>query len=123
MPNNYDSSNHKKDYAPYEFKDKTTVMNPLFKSLTSSNPKDLINFIIIMTLHEELNKAKNNANNNIYLDVDQRNQQLMFLSFYKEFKERNKSIISSLFYGVKCNIFQCDRCCWRTFNYQTYFFI
>jgi hypothetical protein len=35
-------------------------MNPLFKGLASNNPKDSINFII-MILHEELNMTKNNA--------------------------------------------------------------
>ena len=121
-PNNYGFSNNKKDYAPYEFKDKIALMNPIFKGLASNNPKDLINFII-MTLHEELNKGKNNANNNIYLGLDQRNQQLMLNSFCKEFMEKNKSIISDIFYGVECNILECGRCYSKTFNYQTYFLI
>ena len=97
-------------------------MNPLFRGLASNNPKDLINFII-MTLHEELNRGKNNANNNIYRGLDQRNQQLMFNSFCKEFMEKNKSIISDLFYAVECNILQCHNCYSQTYNYQTYFFI
>ena len=48
--------------SPYEFKEKISRMNPLFKGVAANDAKDLVNFII-MTLHEELNKAPKNYNN------------------------------------------------------------
>ena len=42
-------------YAPYDFKEKISTMNPLFKGIVANDSKDLINFIV-MTLHEELNE-------------------------------------------------------------------
>ena len=121
-PNNL--SNLSKDYAPYEFKDKISNMNPLFKGVAANDAKDLVNFII-MTLHEELNSL--NSNNNITYNpnmmMQQTNQQFMLNTFVQNFKNSNKSIISDLFYGMNCNITQCGECRVQTYNYQTYFFI
>ena len=78
-PNNHDESYPQKYYAPEEFKNKISKLNPLFEGIAANDAKDLVNFII-MTLHQELNKAKKtNLNNNIILD--QRNQQIMFNNF------------------------------------------
>ena len=119
-PNNITSS--KKYYSPDEFKKKISKMNPLFEGVAANDAKDLVNFII-MTLHEELNKAKyNNINNNNQI-LDQRNQQLMFKCFANNFMATNRSIISDLFYGINCNITQCGGCNTQTFNFQTYFFL
>ena len=109
-------------YAPEEFKIKISKMNSLFEGVAANDAKDLVNFII-MTLHEELNKAdkNNNISNNIFLD--QTNQQLMLNNFVQNFISMNKSIISDLFYGTNCNITQCGGCGIQTFNYQTYFFL
>ena len=96
-------------------------MNSLFEGVAANDAKDLVQFLI-MTLHEELNKAKvqniNNAVNN-----DQRNKQLMFQIFAQDFMISNKSVISDLFYGVNYNITQCGYCNAQSFNYQTYFFL
>ena len=43
-------------YAPQDFKAKISKMNPLFKGVAANDAKDLVNFLI-MTLHEELNRA------------------------------------------------------------------
>ena len=121
-PNNYDDPKLKKFYAPNEFKRKISTMNPLFKGVAANDAKDLVNFII-MTLHEELNKAKNSSivNNNITLD--QTNQQIMFQNFANNFMKQNQSIISDLFYGINCNKTKCGNCGKETYNFQTYFFI
>ena len=108
-------------YAPEEFKKKISKMNPLFEGIAANDAKDLVNFII-MRLHEELNKVKNNDTNYSTI-LDQRNQQLMFNTFVNDFIQTNKSIISDLFYGINCNITQCNGCNAQIFNYQTYFFI
>ena len=56
-------------------------MNPLFEGVAANDSKDLVNFII-MTLHEELNKAKNSGNNGTqdYL-IDQSNKEKVFGNF------------------------------------------
>jgi len=43
-PDNYDpfSSNNKKDYAPNEFKNKISKMNPLFEGIAANNAKNLV---------------------------------------------------------------------------------
>ena len=112
-----------KYYAPVEFKNKISKMNPLFEGKAANDAKDLINFII-MTLHEELNKAKNNyniENNNILMD--QRNQKLVFNNFMKEFTSNNQSIISDLFYAANCSITECLNCHNKLYNYEIYFTI
>jgi ubiquitin C-terminal hydrolase len=77
-----------------------------------------------MTLHEELNKAeKVDQNNNYIPNIDQTNKVLMFQNFLQDFKNRNKSIISDLFYAVNCNITKCGLCNTEIFNYQIYFFL
>ena len=123
-PDNYDDPNLKKYYEPNDFKEKISIMNPLFKGVAANDAKDLVNFII-MTLHEELNIAKNNEieNNNYNLIMDQRNQQLMFNNYSQNFLSCNQSIISELFYAINCNVTQCGGCGAQTYNYQTYFFI
>jgi len=120
-PNNYNESYPQKYYAPEEFKNKISKINPLFEGIASKDAKDLVNFII-MTLHQELNKAKK-SNNNINLFLDPRNQQIMFNNFAQKFILENKSIISDLFYGINCNITQCNSCQTNLYNYQIYFFI
>ena len=116
------NSKSKKFYAPYDFKEKISKMNPLFEGIQANDSKDLVNFII-MTLHDELNKANplNISNNNI--NIDQRNKDLVFNSFIQNFTEDNKSIISDLFYGVYYTITQCQNCKTISFNYQIYFFL
>ena len=113
-------------YAPYNFKELISSMNPLFKGVAANDSKDLVNFII-MTLHEELNKDKNNNMNinanNFASFVDQRNQLLMLNNFKENFKATNHSIISDLFYGVNCGMTQCSLCNCLSYNYQTYFFL
>ena len=121
-PNNYNESYTQKYYAPEEFKNKISKMNPLFEGIAANDAKDLVNFII-MTLHQELNKGKKNNNNNDSIILDQRNQQIMFNNFAQNFELENQSIISDLFYGINCNITQCSNCNTNIYNYQVYFFL
>ena len=121
--NNFNNASNK-SYAPHEFKNKISKMNPLFKGVAANDAKDLVNFII-MTLHEELNSFKSNNNTpyNPNMIMQQTNQLFMYNTFIQNFNQVNKSIISDLFYGINCNITQCGGCNTQTFNYQTYFFI
>jgi len=122
IDNLWNKNTEKTYYAPYDFKDKISKMNDLFKGEQANDAKDLINFLI-MTLHEELNKVKNPVNNfcsNII--QDQRNQYLMFQNFGKDFVKNNQSIVSDLFYAMNCNTTKCS-CGTISYNYQIYFFL
>ena len=110
-------------YAPYEFKNKISEMDPLFAGAQANDAKDLVNFIV-MTLHQELNK--DNLNDEINEDntiVDCTNQQMMLQHFVNKFKNENKSIISDLFYAVYGSSISCTNCGIEKYNYQTYFFL
>ena len=108
-------------YAPYEFKEKISKMNPLFKGVAANDSKDLINFIV-MTLHDELNTINNNINiPNVILD--QSNKQIMFNAFVQDFKLKYNSLASDLFYGMNYNITKCTECGIQLYNYQVYFFL
>ena len=124
-PNNYNSSspNNKKKYAPTDFKDKISKMNPLFEGVAANDAKDLVNFII-MTLHSELNivNPENNILNNDFI-IDQRNQFLVYKNFIRDTFSKNNSIISDLFYAINCNITLCSKCRIPIYNCQIYFFI
>ena len=108
-------------YSPEEFKNKISKMNPLFKGVAANDAKDLVNFIIL-TLHGELNKGDNNpmVNNGL---IDQRNKELVFNIFSKNFLSKNKSFISDIFYSTNCTITECLKCHTKLYNYQIYFFI
>jgi len=109
-------------YAPKEFKAKISNMNNLFEGIRVNEPKYLLNFLI-MTLHAELNSAKNNNMNNYTINLVQRNQQLIFKIFSENFAKYNKSIISDLFYGVNYNVIQCQICQVKSFNYQIFLYL
>ena len=111
-----------KYYAPKEFKNKISKMNPLFKDNGASDAKDLVSFIL-MALHQELNKAKkiNNINNNRI--IDQCNKKEMLKYYVEKFALNNKSIISDLFHATKCKITECSKCCIMLYDYQNYSFI
>ena len=113
-----------KSIAPKDFKKKISEMNPLFEGIAANDAKDLVQFLI-MTLHSELNKAKNNNIVNTIIDNDQRNKNLMFQIFCKDFTTGNMSFISDLFYAVNYNITQCGNrnCNIQSYNFQTYFFL
>ena len=119
--NIYNNNKTNKSFPPEDFKKKISKMNSLFEGVAANDAKDLVQFLI-MTLHEELNKAgKTNINNAI--NNDQTNKQLMFQIFAQDFMTSNKSIISDLFYGVNYNTIQCGFCNAQSYNYQTYFFL
>jgi ubiquitin C-terminal hydrolase len=114
----------KKSYAPRNFKDTISRMNPLFEGIAANDAKDLVNFLI-MTLHGELNKAPPEKQNEIMGNLlqDQTNKMLMFNNFIENFKKTHQSIISDLFYALNCNITQCQNCQIISYNYQIYFFL
>ena len=112
-------------FAPYEFKEKISDMNELFKGAQANDSKDLVNFIV-MTLHEEMNKAqKKQQNNDNFMNniMNQTDKNFVLNNFMKNFQEENKSIISDLFYAQQINKTQCQNCKQIKYNFQTYFFL
>ena len=118
-PNKNDYILGNKYYSPEEIKNKIIKMNPSFAQKGTINPEKLINFII-MTLHEELNKAQNISEDNNNIIIDKRNKEMAFQNFANNFTEKYRSIISDLFYSVKCNLMQCFCCFSYSYNYQSY---
>ena len=114
----------KTSYAPENFKETISRMNPLFEGVAANDAKDLVNFLL-MTLHEELNIPIQNQvdNNNGNMFMDQTNQLLMFNKFIQNFAQNYRSVISDLFYALNCNITQCGNCQKISYNYQIYFFL
>ena len=112
----------KSPYSPNNFKKRLGQMNPLFQGALPNDAKDLLTFILLQ-LHEELNKPKNNNDINSinYMNM-QNDQKSMFKSFCKYFADNNRSIISGLFYGIFYNITQCTNG-HIFYNYQTFNFI
>ena len=113
-------------YIPTDFRKKIANKSPLFQNDEANDAKDLVNFII-MTLHEELNKANNNIiNSNFNFQngmIDQTNQKLVFQTFINEFRKNNQSIISDLFYAMNLSVTQCNICKKKLYNYQIYYFL
>ena len=96
--NKYQHQNsNNKYFAPYEFKETISKMDPLFSGAQANDSKDLVNFII-MTLHQELNEIKiSNENNNQLAN----NQNTTYNIFIQQSQKENNSIISDLFYAIK----------------------
>ena len=123
-PNNYNAPKRKKYYFPEEFKNKISEIYPLYDAKVTDYIRDFVNSIIII-LHQELNISNNNNknDNNNNQKIDQGNSQVMFKDFLQKFAANNSSIISDLFYAVKCNIIQCLNCLYSTYDYQVYIFL
>jgi ubiquitin C-terminal hydrolase len=114
----------KYSYSPVEFKNKISLMNPLFEGVAANDAKDLFNFLL-MTLHEELNTQIANQVDNNFGDMleDQKNKEKLFNKFIQNFAQNYRSVISDLFYAMNCNITQCGYCQKISYNYQIYFFL
>ena len=109
-------------YIPTDFRQKLANKSALFQNNEANDAKDLVNFII-MTLHEELNKVKNNIININNILIDQTQKESVFQNFVNEFQKHNQSIISDLFYAMNLSVTQCTFCHNKLYNYQIYYFI
>jgi len=100
LENLWKKSSAKKYYAPYNFMNTVTNMNPLFKRGEAGDAKDFIIFVLEQ-IHKELKKPVNIKNNKMIQVSDQLNQydkQNALYNFFNEFS-RETSIISDLFFG------------------------
>ena len=91
--------------------------------MQTNDTKDLVNFLL-MTLHEELNKAPQNKNIKLNgnINEEQKNKQLMFNNFTQNFIKTQQSIISDLFYALNYNMTKCSNCQTYSYNYHIYSF-
>ena len=122
---NKESNN--RHFEPHEFKEKISVMDPLFASYSAKDAKDLLNFII-MRLHNELNEyvsEPNVDNNKEYSNelINQTNMLETFKSFYMHYIKTFRSHINNLFFGLNQIETTCLNCKVKIYNFQTYFFL
>ena len=120
----YMNKNSNNEYfAPVKFKEKISQMNELFQGVQANDAKDLVNFLI-MTLHQELNKAPQKKDlNESNLSIDQSKRDLVLSNFIQGFYNENQSLISDIFYAVNDNCTKCCHCNITKYNFQVYFFL
>ena len=120
----YMNKNSNNEYfAPVKFKEKISQMNNLFQGVQANDAKDLVNFLI-MTLHQELNKAPQKKDlNESNLSIDQSKRDLVLSNFIQGFYNENQSLISDIFYAVNDNCSKCSHCNITKYNFQVYFFL
>ena len=107
---------HHKCYAPENFKNIISELNPTFRGVAANDPKDLVLFII-QRIHIELNKEdptiKTNNNDNSY---DFWAEYISFMNFYKRY---NNSIITEEFHFYTNDLSICSFCNKTINNVQT----
>ena len=104
-----------KYYAPYDFKELISEMNPLFRGINANDSKDLILFLL-ETIHRELNIKKNSVP--IQKQINSLDFNSVFNGFVEEYKNGNESIVSEEFYGYFVSVMKCCFCNSTTYNVQ-----
>ena len=104
-------------YAPHNFKQVISDMNPLFQGVQANDSKDLIIFLL-ENMHNELNVPINNQQNNDMINQFDFNEALK--TFKNFFINNYRSVISNLFYGFFDSTMVCKKCGVTTHNIQCY---
>ena len=115
---------NKKYIKPNLFKEIIGELNPLFKGMHAADAKDLI-FFIIEKLHQELNDINPNQQQTPQLDLAtqeemSKNENMMLNLFVNDFKAKNHSKISDIFYGVTRSTMKCNNCNVTKYSFQTF---
>jgi ubiquitin C-terminal hydrolase len=119
----WNKNNNNKSYAPHNFKNVLSELNPLFAGIAANDSKDLISFLL-ERFHQEINIIDTkNINDNMISNADQLNENKMFNIFSTDMMARYKSIISDLFYGILETKTQCTNCKRIKYNFQVYSFL
>ena len=106
-----------KYFVPQEFKNIISDMNPLFEGIQANDTKDLILFIL-ETIHNELNIIKNiNIDDD---DINPKDYNSVFKSFFLYFQKNYNSIISNLFFGMNNSMMTCCNCNITVHNVQCF---
>ena len=101
-------------YAPRDFKDKISEMNPLFKGIAANDSKDLIIFLY-ETIHNEINNPNPYFQNNNNFNNFQNNELLMFRQNYYS---KNSSFLINTFYFEQQSLLHCFNCGFDKFSYN-----
>ena len=106
------SQTNETSYAPHNFKNKISEMNPLFQGIQANDSKDLVLFIY-ENIHRELNEPSQNPNEINFSNIPNELSQ-----FRQNYYSQNYSIISQIFYYEQSSVMECQTCKFRTYNYN-----
>ena len=106
------SQTYENYFAPREFKDLISQMNPLFQGIQANDSKDLILFIF-ENIHRELNNPGQNPDH-----INLNNIPNTLYQFRQKYYSENYSIISKIFYYEQSSIMECMSCHYKTFNFN-----
>jgi ubiquitin carboxyl-terminal hydrolase 2/21 len=109
------NKSNNKSYAPNNFKNLISELNPLFRGIQANDSKDLILFIY-ETLHSELNNPKSDEIKIDYLNNSNIPEDLKLFRDY--YYSQNKSIISQLFYSEQSSSLKCCSCNFDKISYN-----
>ena len=107
-------------YAPYNFKNLISELNPLFRGVQANDSKDLIIFIY-ETLHTELNNP--NSDNKILAKLNNENIPNDLKIFRQNYYSQNYSIITNIFYAEQTSNLACYSCQCNKVSYNIYNFL
>ena len=99
-------------YAPRNFKNIISQMNPLFQGIQANDSKDLVLFIF-ENIHNELNNPSQNPT-----DINLNNIRPELYQFRHNYYSQNYSIISQIFYYEQSSIMKCLNCGFETYNFN-----
>ena len=110
------NGNPNKYYAPYDFKNLISEINPLFAGYAANDAKDLLQ-CILENMHQELKQATQ-----VFYDytIDQKNEQIALQYFFNSYITQNKSPINDLLYGINEMKTTCSLCKITKYNFQCY---
>ena len=99
-------------YAPRNFKNIISQMNPLFQGIQANDSKDLVLFIF-ENIHNELNNPSQNPT-----EINLNNIRPELYQFRQNYYTQNYSIISQIFYYEQSSIMKCLNCGFETYNFN-----
>ena len=111
---------NEKYYAPNNFKNLISELNPLFRGIQANDSKDLIIFIY-ETLHKELNNP--NSDDIKLTNVNNSNIPNELKEFRNNYYSQNKSIIVKIFYSEQSNNLKCCSCNFNKVSYNIISFL
>ena len=122
-PNNNEVETSENKVELKEFNEKLQKMNFTNYKTSKYIIENLVDFLIT-TLHKELNNVNSDSiEGESEQIVDKRDKLSSFCLYTENFTEKNRSIISDLFYATICNQIQCYKCKNIFFDFKTYFYL
>lgn len=110
----------KANFAPHDFKNLISKMNPLFKGIQANDSKDLIIFLY-ETMHNELNNPDPYDKHLASLNNPNIDQELRL--FRQNYYTSNCSIINKIFYFEQSSYLRCCSCNTNKISYNIHNFL